>query len=364
MPRRLLRFQPDGSSAWVALDAAGRPGPVREGLPPATADELWVTVPAEEVLLLTAPRVARSARQIDQALPYAIEDRLAEAVETQHVAWAPAVDPQQVRVAVLGRERMRAWLERLAAAGLAADALVPEALLLPWRAGHPSLLIEGERALLRSGETQAFCGHPDELAALGVAGAETAERIEPQRALAKMAEALRGPPPLNLLQGAFAAARRRGGERPPWRLAAMLAAATVVLAFAHGLFDRQQLAATVQAQRADMAALYRQVASEDARIVDPEQQLRAALGSGGEDQALLRLLATAAPLLAAEPALVLDALEFRGEELELVVLAPDVERLDALRRKLAAAALRVNLAAATPGTRGVEGRLIVRGGGA
>lgn len=366
MPRRLLRFLPDRTFAWIELTAEGRPGPVRPGLPPATdAAELWLAVPAEDVLLLTAARPPGSLRQVAQALPYAIEDRLAAAVESQHVAWSNSDDPKTLNVAVLDRDRMRYWLDMLAAAGLEAAALVPEPLLLPWSPERPSRLVEGGRALLRYGAMQAFCGRAEEIATLGLAAAGQIEEIAPERVLARMAEALRGPPMLNVLQGEFEPVRRRSEAARPWRWSAGLAAAMLMLMLLFAVTEQGMLAAKVDAQYQEMASLYRQAVPGATVVADAEHQLRTALGGrAGDGDLALRLLSVAAPVLAAAPGMQLDAIDYRGGQLELVVLAPDVASLDALRGQLQGAGLRVELTAATPGSRGVEGRLMLRAVGA
>src|SRR3546814_13140132 len=103
MSRILIRIAPDGELRWLSTSDPAR---VQRGVPVVAADDrVWVVMPAEDVLLLSAPRVARSAAQMQQALPYAIEDQLAAAIETQHVAWSPAADPQHVAVAVVSRNR-------------------------------------------------------------------------------------------------------------------------------------------------------------------------------------------------------------------------------------------------------------------
>lgn len=365
MRRRLLRFLPDDAASWIEASESGRPGAAREGLPPPDGEaELWVAVPAEEVLLLTIPRPPGSARQLARALPYVIEERLAAPVETQCVAWAPAAEAGHLRVAVLDRARLRQWLARLAEAGLEPDALVPEPLLLPYVPGRASLLVEGERALLRYGQMQAFCGRIDEIEALGLVETEAIDEVDADRALQAMTAALTGPPPLNLLQGEFEPRRRRRAVRGPWRRVAALAAGVALLGFGHALAEWWALSSRVDAQRREMAALYLQAVPGATQVVDAEHQLRVALGGAGGDDLALRLLATAAPVLAAAPGVQLDALEFGAGQLELVLLAPDVAGLDALRARLAGAGLGAELSAATPGSRGVEGRLRLRVGGA
>lgn len=351
------------------------------GLPPVADDTvLWVIAPAEDVLLLDAPRVARGERQLTQALPFAVEDQLAAAVETQHVAWAPGSSAERVCVAVVANARIDAWLAQLRAAGLEPDALIPEALLLPWAPGQPQLLLEpgavdataaaAPRALLRFGPARAFVGTPSEIAALGidldglrttavrgVASSLPADAGVIDDPLPLYAAALARALPLNLLQGRYAPPRRIGGVQRAWRWAAMLAAIGVLLAFSQLLVERQQLASRVQAQRADMVALYRQLAPGTDAIRDPAAYLRSALAaSRSDDDPALRLLGLSAPALVADGSSRLDAIHWRNNALELVVIAPDIAALDALRARLADAHPGVELTAATPGSGGVEGR--------
>ncbi len=361
-PRRLLRPLPGGGFAWAELGSGDRPGPVRSGLPaPSARARLWLAVPAEDVLLLSVPRPPGGPRQWRKALPFVVEDRLAGPVESQHVAWIEGEQGACLSVAVVERARMSHWLATLAEAGLEADALVPEPLLLPWSAGRPSLLVEDGRALLRHGPMQAFCGRAEEITSLGLVEPAALETIPAERALPRMTEMLAGPPPLNLLQGEFAAARWRSGIRP-WRRVAVLALAALGLSVLHAATEHWILAGKVAAQRQEMTALYLRAVPGAIRVVDPEQQLRQAMAGGTSGDSPLVMLAGVAPALAAAAGIGLDAIDYRAGQLDLVLLAPDVASLDALRARLQSGGLRAELTAATPGTRGVEGRLSLRAG--
>ncbi len=375
MSRLLVRLLADGRLRW--LNPAGRGG-VQTGVPaPDRECELWVVLPAEDVLLMQMPRVARSPAQLQQALPYAIEEQLAAPIETQHVAWAAAADPDQVLVAVVARARLDALLATLREHGLEPDVLIPEPLLLAWSAAASTLLLEPGRALLRYGEARAFVGQPDELHlfAAGVGAALDGISVDgtpsplPLRstrgcddALHAYAERAAGEPPLNVLQGAYAPRRKLGHARQRWRLVAALAAAAVLLGFTQLLVERQQLARLAERQRQEMADLYRAAVPAATRVVDPELQLRSALAAAGHGDADggLQLLALAAPGLAADAKIRIDLLDLRERTLELVVQAPDVAALDALRARLATAAA-VEVTAVTPGSQGVEGRLRLNG---
>ena len=368
MSELLIRLRADGRSEW--LDGAGR---VQDGWPQAGEDDrVTVLVPAEDVLLLEAPRVAKSERQLGLALPFAIEDQLAAPVEQQHVAWAPARDGERVRVGVVAKDVLEAWLQRLRAAKLEPDAVLPDSLALPFADQRATALQETGRIVLRMGETQALAGTPDELQSLAgrfgqvdlwlsgasesILVAHAVQRIE-QPLSAMKAQALQ--PALNLLQGAYAPRRRVGSAQRAWRWAAMLAGIALALLFLQAVVDRQKLAGKVADQQAEMEQLYRRAVPAATTVLDPAAQLQSVLAAQGLGQgdAALDLLGRVGPALTTDARLSLDALEYREQRLELVVQAPDVASLDGLRQRLAQAGLPTEITGTTPGTQGVQGRL-------
>jgi len=116
--RLLLRLSAHGSLAWLRLGADGLPaGTSARGLPPApllaAASRVTVLVPAADVLLLEAPAPIRQRAQLQRAVPYAVEDQLAQAVEDLHFALAPEAQEGRIGVAVLARSALQRWLARL-----------------------------------------------------------------------------------------------------------------------------------------------------------------------------------------------------------------------------------------------------------
>lgn len=384
----LIRLLPDGAAEWLALARDGRvlSGP-QSGLPSAAAEEVTVLVPGEDVLLLRAPRVARQRRQLEQAVPFAIEEQLVAPVESLHVALDDNADSEDLGVAVIDKQRLEHHLAPLRAAGIEPDRLLPDAALLPWQQGSATVLIEGERALLRYGTSAAFAGHARELpdwlsliageasaparlrwigAAPAVAPAIATEREDlgtPLRWFAEQASKVAAP---NLLQGAFAPRRGREGARKLWRWAAMLAGAALLLGLTHMLWEQQQLQSRYAAQRAEMEQLLRAAMPGITRVVEPRAQLAAELSRRGSNngEGLLPLLARIAPVLSGTGQYTVDGLEYRGQQLELIVRGADVGTLDRLRETLAASGLKVELTSVNPGSGGVEGRLRIARGGA
>jgi general secretion pathway protein L len=381
----LVRLSPDGAAEWLALERDGRvlAGP-QPGLPQAGAERIDVLVPAEDVLLLRAPRVARQRRQLEQALPFAVEEQLAAPVETLHVAAADDERGDTLVVAVVAQARMEAWLATLRGAGLEPDRLLPESWLLPYAAGAATVAIDGERAVLRHNEAGALAGHVSELPAWielleadgrlprtlrAVAApqatlpARVGEREDLGAPLRWYAARLPHGGGLNLLQGRHAPRRGREGARRLWRWAAGLALFALGAGFAQLAVENSQLRARRAEQRVEMERLLRSALPDLGRVVDPKAQLATAYArvGNGQGQGALPLLARIAPLIAGSGRYTIDAIEFRADTLELTLLTADVAALDSLRETLAALpALQVELTGANPGSGGIEGRLRIR----
>jgi len=382
--RVVIRLHADGTSDWLARGAAGATL-FKGGLPPAGATQVDLILPAEQVLLLDAPRLAKRATQLAQALPYAIEEQLAGPVEQQHVAFDEAAGGSSIPVAVIARDTLRAALQRLDDAGLMADRCVSAAQLVPLRDGQLNVLVDGDEALLRwarSGVMSCRSGElNDSIHLLRDSGAQwqqihvwRSQRSAPLRlSVAVIEERIdeglgwfaqqfeRGIAP-DLLQGEFRPRRDGGRVSAQWRWAAGLAGLGMLLGLVTMLTERMALERHANAQRSVMEALLREAVPGTQRIVDPLAQLSAELKrrAGGQVDGALPLLGTLAPLIAGSGRYTIESLDYRNGALELTIIAPDVAALDSLRATLAAARLDVELTSALAGSNGYEGRLRIK----
>ncbi len=393
--RLLIRLQPDGEFAWLAQDAHGRVlsgaaagAPSAETL--ARAQRVVVLVPSEDVLLLDTPGLTAQRAQFVKAVPFALEDQLAGAVEELHFALPDRYTAARVAVAVVARRTLRGWLDRLAGAGIQPDAIYAETQILPWQDGG-SILFEDGRALWRRTAVQAgacdLAGLPDWLEVLagesGASGFEVYDfrdapplplAIAPVRYHARQHDLLgffaaqsTTEPALNLLQGEFAPAHRQMPAQRLWRNAAALVAAAVILLFVYYGLDCWRLART--SARLDVAAqtLLRQGFPEMDKVAgDPRELMRSAmtrLQGGADNEGVLKLLEKVAPILGSTTRTSLTGLEYHNATLELALRAPDVQTLDLMRERLAnLPGLKVEVTAANSGANGIDGRLRISGG--
>jgi len=394
--RLLIRLHADGDLAWLAQDGTGRAlSASNAGAPPASAlaraQRVIVLVPAEDVLLLPAPRLAGARAQFLKALPFALEDQLASSVEDLHFAVPERLGADQVPVAVVARTTLRGWFERLAAEGIRADALYAETQLLPMRENACSVLIDATRALWRSAPAQVGACAPADLADMlaVLAAAQPAlsecEIYDLRQAATPFAHpgfnvhthrdqrdalaffAAQAEPELNLLQGEFAPAHRQAPAQQLWRRAAALAAAAVLLLFVYYGTDTWRLAR--QSARLDDAArtiLHDGFPEMDKVAGDPRDLMRSALANlrgGGDNSGLVPLLGRIAPILGSTTRMTLTALEYHNATLELGLRAPDVPALDLMRERLVALGLKVEVTAANSSSQGIDGRLRIAGAG-
>jgi general secretion pathway protein L len=392
--RVLIRYRgPQHPLQWLAEDERGRSGPIGDGerIEPRTlaaAGEIVVIVAIEHTLLLEAEVAARSREQLLRAIPFAVEDQLAEPVEGLHFSAIPHPRGSGQLVLAVRRERLREWLADLSSRGIRPDRMLVDALLLPLPQGSIIALIEGDCVLVRSGAARAFAASIDELPewlvladaardadgrsrvrfAGGSAPALDAARFTVERepgpgeALAVLAAGLRAQSASpDLLVGEFAPRHRGEPLRKLWRLAAVFAVAAIVAGFGWVLLDRHLLGQRVAALRGEIGSLYSQIypgSPVQANAIDRVRADYRVLGGRNGEGGALELLAQVAPLVSSSPQTFIKGVEYRSGALELVLLTPGVASLDQLRESIdTLPGLSAELAGATAREGGTEGRL-------
>ncbi len=183
-----------------------------------------VLVPSEDVLLLPVALPLPSPAKRLAALPFAIEDRIAERIDMVHLAVGGQAPGGEWLAAVVAPEAMVRWIAAAEAAGIPDAALLPDALALPVpEAGHWNVLRDPSgRILVRQPDGGGFAaGEPLFLALWASAGRPECDE---QAGFGPI-----GSIQLDLRQGTFA--RPRQGLSATGRRVALVAAAGLL---AHG----------------------------------------------------------------------------------------------------------------------------------
>ena len=312
-------------------------------IPPAEDDSVIAVVPGEAIVLhwVELPRLAPA--QAAAAARMLAADVAAKPIDTTHVALGEPEADGRRPLAMVEDATVRGWLDRLAALGLAPDAIIPLPLLLPASDGV-TVLPTGDGVSAR-GQHLAFAAEAD-VAALILDG-HALHAIDLAAFEAALPDSLAAGP-LNLRQGRFALRRNWQPPRERLRRLALLAAAAALfwlVAGAAGLFERQRAAGRVEAQLADAAAA---ALPRGTAITDPRGQVAARLAAlGGGDRSFSVLMTQLMTALRDRPAMALRSVQYTGAGgLNAVVEAGGPDDGAALARALGEAG--VNAAAANP----------------
>lgn len=360
---RLNSGSPDAVTAYCVASADATRSfvvshaPLSAVLSFAANRRIIVLVPSVDVRLTRVTVPARQAAKVLQAAPYALEDQLAEDVETLHFALGPQQPDGSHPVAVVAKARMEEWLGPLRAHGLRADAVIPETLCLPaTEAERWSALAEPGHVTVR---TSAYAGFgcitedlpmflemasPDKKIPLRIViprsfDGDLTQLQWPVELLPGFSEPLEAllqnyhpDTTINLLQGAYSQSEGIKRHFQPWRIAAALAVLWIALGWINHGVQALKLGHELHALEEQNVQRYQQIFPSETRIVDLAAQTEQHLTGRGKTQgSFTALLESLAGGLSSSPGLNLQSLQFRDGALFVNVTGTDLQQLETLR---------------------------------
>lgn len=395
----LLRLPsaPQQNATWLLAGAGREPcaesGPLQLAASRAAGRPVQVLVPGAEVLLTQAQLPpARSAAKLQQLVPFALEEQLAEDIEALHFAIGRR-SGSGTPVAVVAKRRMQEWLALLRSCGIEPEAMYADSELLPANPSQAVALLEQESVMVRtpaggvlmvpadalaeafeSGpglETDArglivYAGsddwerHSQQVEALRERFEDIQVRLLPGDALVLLAQQLTETTPINLLQGPYAPVSQGGSGWRTWRVALALLGALVAL---HLIGQGVELV-SLEHRNGRLDAAIDQVFrtampgsenTEEARRRMQERlaQVRAGESAGG----FLAALGALAQARAGIPHTRLQAVSFNSGVLQMKLSAPSIDALNNLTRALAHRGWRAQLQSGTPHGSRFEGSI-------
>jgi len=395
-------------ASWLVADARGAPagpaqsGPLTLAAARAAGRRVCVLVPGADVLLAEPEVPVKAGAKLQQLLPYALEEQLADDIDDLHFAIGKrAGDSSRSPVAVVARALLDEWLVTLRASGIEPEAIYADSELLPRNPGQAVVLLEEDGVLVRSPGACPVTLPADALAeALEIAqsGAETAAgsvrglilytgaaewqrhsaQIEAARArfdgvkiqvltggpLALFAQQLPSETPINLLQGAYAPMASRAVGLRAWRVAAILLVSVIGLHLVGKIGELQLLKSRERQVDASIRDTFHTAMPGDPNTLDArrrmEQRLNATRGAGG---GLLPALQALAQARDATPGMNVQSLQFHGGALDMKLSAPDAASLDRVSQALRSSGWQADLTGGSNAASGYEGHIQVRTGG-
>ena len=386
--------------------AAAEHGTLDKLLQEADGQKLVLVLPAVMVSLMQVQIAAKSDKQFIAALPFALEEELAEDIDQLHFAVLEREADGHTSVAVTGRQQMQKLFDQLSQHDFNDLHVVPETLLVPFNSGSWSLLVTDEHSVLRTGPSAGYGFDSDNLHALldseFHARAETdtqgplkvdvfdlrqqessqaelpqSENITWQQQELKAADSVTariglfqrdwnktGSRTHSLLQGDFKVRQEIEGGSRNWLIAAGLAALSLFLLAVNNGIENIRLQAQLDQLETQMRTLYSQAFPGEQVSNRPVSEMRNRLArlkreSGAGDERFLDYLATSGPHLKQLPARSIESLRFHQKILEIDIRASSIEAIEQLQQRMQKDAINVELKAITSESGIVRGRLVV-----
>ena len=376
------------AAEWIAVDDNGtrRSQPASGSLLQAAAESagraVIVLVPATEVLTTSVDMPVRSGARLRAALPFALEENVADDVETLHFASGVRRESGQLPVAIVAHDKMKEWTGALAEAGIEAAKIIPETYGLARIPGTASVLIDGDCVFFNDGADTEFVMEgvqpSDALVAAGLLSdvhvtnqgdertghllaycdAADEERLShdwialrhelhsvdinllPDGVLPRLAVTVASGSGVNLLQGDYGARTDYRAQLQPWQRAAALLLALLLTGFIAKGVDYYRLAGEEAALQAQFTEEYRQIRPGDTReVLDPVNAVRSikqGLGAATGPQVFLPSLRQLSDAMAQNSTARIDTISYRAGVIDVRITSPDVATLDNIQKAVSA----------------------------
>ena len=408
-----LHRSPGAGATWLVADSSGRlltaqqEGTLAEAAPLASSRRVCVVVPASDVVHTEADVPVKSSTRVQQVVPFALEEQLADDVENLHFAVGRRPSPAaRTPVAVVSKASLEGWLAELARAGISADGLYSESDLVPANPGQAVGLLDEDSVIVRRvgrpPVTMPIDALPEALALILPAGDDTVAAARSGQGLvlytgaaewhqhARAVEQLRdrfdgikvqlltdGPLSLlaqrlpaamasgiNLLQGPYAPKTSLATDWRVWRIAAILLLALIVLHAGGSTVELFTLHHTERRVDADVVQTFRIAMPGERNPIDARRRMQQRLDSlgKGDSYGLLAALGALAAAHGQASSTVLRALDFHDGTLELRIDAPSPEVIEGLTQSLRAAGWQARLTAGNVVGSHYEGHVEVKPG--
>lgn len=301
-----------------------------------------VFVPTEQITLVEVFVPGKRASDWKQALPFVLEEQLAQSVEQLFFAVLHRQTSGEkagfVSVAVVEKERLKNWLEELKAHDLADAELVPDVFSVTFSTEKTHAVMVDNKVLARTAEFKGLTGTEELVTQLiHISGANPLDINESHLVSENKLALLKAK---SLRKGQFAVASSNNNQLFLWKWPLFLFLAILAIVIASYIIETQKLQQQQQAYAEQTTALFKQMFPNTKRIVNVRAQTKSklALQQGGKsEQGFAELMKKIEPVLMplmAQGKLQINAISWQKQKLTLLLLADNVDTLQLITDKL------------------------------
>jgi general secretion pathway protein L len=383
-----LGEKPQDPCNWIAVDSSGarRSPPVIGPLSEARIDvgerSVIVLVASVDVLTTTVDIPIRGGAKLQAALPFALEESMADDVDKLHFAAGTRRGSGRIPVSVVDREKLSEWLSRLRDAGIEPSSIIAESYGLARIPGTISVMVAENQVVINDGAdielVMQGVSPGDALTAIGAfdddtdghekeasetlglprhvlvyCAPEDEERYQhdwiamrheldsldvkllADGVLPRLAVTVATGAGVNLLQGSYGRKTDFSSMFEPWKYAAMLLLAFGLVAVVGKAADFYSLRQQHTSLQQQFLLEYQQFVPGAAMPKDPVarvESLRRQSGTTQAPQTFLRSLEHLSQAIQQNQSAAIEAISFRAGVVDVRLTAPDVATLDNIQK--------------------------------
>ena len=347
-------------------------------------------LPNSEVVLTTVNIPSKNKKQLHQAIPYALEDTLAEDIENLHFAIHQKTALGDSHVAIINRKRLDLFIDLLRKKGITSHFVLPQLLAQPFQQKgwsilqQPTDLNSNQPVTVRLSDFNGFSCDKNLLSLFLTeqleksSPEEIASNIEPNelpediQALTLVKtdpaivqyQSIESALPLNLLTGFVSHKKESNFNWKAWRPPIVLA--SLVAATGLGIVGWQN--SQLQQEQGHLKQSIEKVFTStfpNSRVVDAPQQMSSKLAqlkktSVGIIDSPLPLISNIAPLLKNYKDLTLKEIRYQENALTMVMQSPNLTRIEAFKKEAATKSkLKISVKSSTTTANKVEAILTI-----
>ena len=359
---------------WATTDGTGKlasepaDGALADAARALEGKRTIVVLPGDSVLLVEAHIPGGSGSRAQQAVPFALEDQVADDIENLHFALGGKAKDDKYPVAVINRESMATLREQFDAAGLRPVEVVPETLALPKYdpgAAGPvwTALVDDEHTVVRLNGFKGFATDR-ETAGIMLSGAREEFEEEWSRGLVLFhtndatpaapvadlevdarhcesrlglyASGLASSPRINLLQGDFSYRQQLDQAWRPWRATMLFALALIAVLSAGSIIDYIRLGREQTAVNSQIEQVFKDT-FPGVKVRRPRAQMKSRLlqlGDAGPSGGFTTHLGSIAKAFGAQPKTQINSISYRQGRFDLDVTTDALPTLDVIKSAL------------------------------
>lgn len=327
--------------------------------------KIVILLPIEQLYITSVAVQTKNKKQLEKAIPYALEDDLTEDIENLHFALGKRKDTGEIPVIVISKLHLDHLIKVLSGVNILPDVITADIYGLDWDEGQWTFCIDDGHMLARTEQWNGFgCdtsdfkdfmnaalneqdeapnkiyvySHPDE----NLDDVHTLPNVELDDFWSPSAfiKGFNEEACINLLQSEYVKADKQHKTIRPWKIAAALAAIWVTISMGQTAFEYSQLNALDKKLTAEINQVFKRTFPDVKNVVNARVQMEQrikALSSSGETKNtanFLKFLHQSGYELYKDPDISITDLQFKNNELSLDIKTKNIQVLEAVKSKL------------------------------